>query len=319
MGDALGLYVEGLRPAKIQKRFGRVDRFLMPGGLGVLSDDTEQSSLVAESLVLYPNDVAGFTRHLRWSLFKWFWSLPPGIGQATAKACLKITLLLKNSGIRSAGNGAAMRSAIIGVFFADDPTARKSYGVSAAKVTHTDERAIEGALFVAELAAACSKSQSGDAMECFDRALSTVQLAALSELLVKAKALAEKAATTEEAAQTLSTSGFVMHTVPFAAFCLLRYSDDPMNALVECINAGGDTDSNAAVLGAWLGSLHGEEAFPPELRSKIVYGPIDWTNLTRALAEPQHRFAHFNYFIALAKNLVALPFFILVAICRFFY
>ena len=54
------------------------------------------------------------------------------------------------------------------------------------------------------------------------------------------------------------TSGFVVHTLAFATFCFLRYGDDPLVALTEAISAGGDTDSIGAILGGWLGALHGE-------------------------------------------------------------
>jgi ADP-ribosyl-[dinitrogen reductase] hydrolase len=54
--------------------------------------------------------------------------------------------------------------------------------------------------------------------------------------------------------------------------------------LTEVINAGGDTDSTAAILGAWLGALHGEAALPRGLIDRIHDGPFGPTHL-RALAE----------------------------------
>ena len=54
-------------------------------------------------------------------------------------------------------------------------------------------------------------------------------------------------------------------------------------ALTEVINAGGDTDSNGAILGSWLGALHGEAALPQGLIERIHDGPFGPTHL-RALA-----------------------------------
>ena len=48
LGDALGLATEGMSATAINRRFGRVDRFHLFGRTGFVSDDTEQSALVAQ-------------------------------------------------------------------------------------------------------------------------------------------------------------------------------------------------------------------------------------------------------------------------------
>jgi ADP-ribosylglycohydrolase len=333
LGDALGLYVEGLKAEVIARRFGRIDRFHMPGGIGLLSDDTEHTALIAESLALYPDDAASFQRHLRWCLVKWFWSLPPGIGMATAKACLRMTVGLPSPGVRSAGNGSAMRAAVIGVVLHARPEARREFGIKASTLTHTDERATAGAMFVAELAAECirvvttlpqvSAYEGGSdhattRRAAFDEALADDSCAPMRKKLERARELALAEASTQEAARVLGTTGFVMHTVPFAAFCFLRFGDNPMEALSECISAGGDTDSIAAILGAWLGALHGRSALNAELIDRLLLGPIDLQGLNNALLN-QGSFKRFNYPVALAKNLVSLPYLLTVAVCRWFY
>lgn len=319
IGDALGLYVEGLSGKKIQRKFGTVDRYLMPFGVGLLSDDTEQTAIIAEALALYPGDALAFERHLRWKLVAWFWTLPPGVGKATAQACLLMTCGIRNSGIRSAGNGAAMRSAIIGTFFCEDAAARAEFGKRAAMTTHTDERAVEGALFVAELAAACSRSSALQRDEAFGTALSTVSLPALQAVLSKAQMVAASSATIAEAAQELGTSGFIMQTLPFAAFCFLRFGDNPRVALVEAVSAGGDTDSIGAILGAWLGALHGRNALPEEFILSLHQGPIDLNGLSLALSDGTRHFVPFNYIWGLVRNLLLLPIVLFLAIWRFSY
>jgi len=54
LGDALGLPAEGLTARAIARRFGRIDRFRLLGQTGFVSDDTELSALIAQSLALYP-------------------------------------------------------------------------------------------------------------------------------------------------------------------------------------------------------------------------------------------------------------------------
>ncbi len=73
-----------------------------------------------------------------------------------------------------------------------------------------------------------------------------------------------------------------MNTVAFSTFVLLRFGSDPLVSLTEAISAG-DTDSIAAIVGAWLGALHGEEALPCALIDRIHDGPFGPSHL-RALA-----------------------------------
>ena len=51
-----------------------------------------------------------------------------------------------------------MRAGIVGAFFHDRPEEREVFGRALAEVTHRDVRAVEGALYVAEMAAACAGS-----------------------------------------------------------------------------------------------------------------------------------------------------------------
>lgn len=54
----------------------------------------------------------------------WFARLPFGIGFGTLRACLRLAMGLQRSGTASAGNGAAMRAAIVGVALANDADRR---------------------------------------------------------------------------------------------------------------------------------------------------------------------------------------------------
>ena len=59
-----------------------------------------------------------------------------------------------------------MRAAIIGAFFDNRPVERERFGRALAEVTHLDPRAVEGALYVAELAAACAGARSERSRRC---------------------------------------------------------------------------------------------------------------------------------------------------------
>ena len=75
-GDALGLPAEGMSAQAIAQRFGTLDRFRLLGHTGFVSDDTEQSALVAQALARHPGDLAAATRAFRRSRLGWFVRLP---------------------------------------------------------------------------------------------------------------------------------------------------------------------------------------------------------------------------------------------------
>lgn len=59
-------------------------------------------------------------------------------------------------------------------------------------------------------------------------------------------------------------TSYAYHSVPFSYLFFLK-NPDSMECIYEVINAGGDTDSNGAIVGALLGALHGEKIFPKHL------------------------------------------------------
>lgn len=315
LGDALGLCCEGMSARAIARRFGRVGRFHLLGRTGYVSDDTEQSALVAQCLAHHPRDPAAFRRRFRRALLGWFLRLPFGIGLATLRACCRILVGLSRSGVASAGNGAAMRAAVVGVFFRDDPAARREVGATLAQVTHVDPRAVEGALYVAEVAAAAARSPAGAApAECLQAGAAVVTEPSLLSALSAARALAERGAPTSEAAEALGNTGFILHTAALASFCFQRFGADPLAALQEVISAGGDTDSIGAIVGAWAGALHGAAGLPAELVAQIHDGPFGPTHL-RALAADLEAAragrplapARYSVLAALLRNLLLYP------------
>jgi len=312
VGDALGLAMEGMSGGAVARAFPRIDRFYMLGKVGFVSDDTEQSALLAQSLAQHRESIDGCVKAFRSALLGWFFRLPWGIGWGTLRACVRIACGLEQSGVPSAGNGAAMRAAVIGVVFRHDPTRRRVYADSLSRVTHTDVRAVEGARFVAELAALASlSSRDVNRAALVERALEVVTETSLRRALERAKQLACGNAATSLAAQELGNSGFVLCSVGLATYCFTRWGDNTEHALVETIRAGGDTDSNAAIVGACCGALHGEHGLPRRLVTALHDGPFGPTHLRRlaaALAAPNVApDVRFSSLAALARNLTLFP------------
>ncbi len=316
LGDALGLPYEGLRPAAIRRRTGGAIAFfrLLPG-IGIVSDDTEQSALLLQSLLraraadgsILPDRAVC---HFRRALAGWFLRLPFGTGLATTRACLRLLCGCARSGVRSAGNGAAMRAPVLGVLLADDQELRRTLGRAVAEVTHTDPRAVEGTLFAAELAALAARAApAADRNALARQALSVVAERELLAALTRALEFAAGSDSDETAAASLGTSGYIVHSLPLALFAFVRHGAAALAAIQCAIRAGGDTDTTAAIAGAWCGALHGAQALPAPLVTRLCPGPYGTRHLTHLAATaagtapvPPHVWP-----LALLRNLLLYP------------
>jgi len=158
-GDSVCLPYEGITPRRIGKmiQFPLKHRFFF--GCGMVSDDTDHSIFVGQCLARNPTDPEQFACSLAWKLRFWLLCLPAGIGMATLRSILRLWcgVSFSRSGVFSAGNGAAMRSAIIGVVHCEDPDLRQRFTQASTALTHSDPKAAFGARAIADLAAWVSR------------------------------------------------------------------------------------------------------------------------------------------------------------------
>ena len=269
IGDALGLPAEGLSPARIQRRWQGKWQMRLAFGRGMVSDDTEHAFFVAQSLLASPANSAGFLRSLAWRMRWWFLGLPAGVGLATARACVKLWLGIspERSGVSSAGNGPAMRSAIIGAFFADNPQRKRQFLVASKRLTHTDPRAETAALAVAEAAVWIVGRQ--DELGGFLKRLHACGTGdEWSQICRRLEEAFESKKSVRDFACSLGlergVTGYAFHTVPVALYAWLRHPNDYRKALIEALECGGDTDTVGAIVGALVGGCVGEQGIPNE-------------------------------------------------------
>ena len=92
VGDSLGLPFEGMTAQRIQKvkPLPLRQRFFLNGGM--LSDDSEHTCMVAQSLIASSIDSKLFTKELAKRFRWWLVGLPAGIGMATLKSLVKLWL-----------------------------------------------------------------------------------------------------------------------------------------------------------------------------------------------------------------------------------
>jgi len=293
VGDALGLPAEGMSRATIQRRWKGEWHMRLLFGRGMVSDDTEHSVMVALSLTEHPADVDAFQRTLAWRLRWWFAALPAATGLATARACLKLWFGFspERSGVFSAGNGPAMRSAVIGAFHAHDEKRRRDFVRASTRITHTDPRAEIAALAVAE-AAACAVREG----PLFEAASLIEVLGSLSvdeewrAIVQKLRRALEQDATVDAFAAALglerAVGGYAYHTVPVALYAWLRHASDFRAALTAVLNCGGDADSTGAIAGGLAALTVGIDQIPCEWPSHISDWPLNPGTLQRLAAQP---------------------------------
>jgi ADP-ribosylglycohydrolase len=279
VGDALGLPGEGLSAGRIGRMWGGEWKMRLVMGRGMVSDDTEHTWCVLGALAEGRGDVKGFGRALGWRLRWWFLALPAGVGMATARACIRLWCgwSPERSGVWSAGNGPAMRSAVIGVYFCEDEEKRREYVRVSTRVTHTDPKAEVAAQAVALAAAAAVR---GDGPGEVVRALRELSEDAGWREIVRVMegCLAEGKSTGELAAAMgleKGVSGYAWHSVPVALYAWLRHPDDFATALTSALDCGGDTDTVGAIVGGIAGARVGVAAIPAAWREGIVDWPIN--------------------------------------------
>jgi ADP-ribosyl-[dinitrogen reductase] hydrolase len=273
VGDALGLPAENLSAEKIRKRWNGRWKMRFIFGKGMVSDDTEHTLMVAQALLEHPDNPTAFQRALAWKFRWWFVGLPGGVGLATAKACIKLWMGFspEKCAVVSAGSGPAMRSAILGAYFAIKPEKRKAFVLASARLTHRSWQAETAALAVAESVALAMANRYRDASQVLD---ALIALSAESEWLNIISKIKTSLAAGHSVSDFVSglnlkhgVTGYSLHVVPVALYAWLRHPDDFRTAISSSLNCGGDTDTVGAILGALSGATVGK----PEI-------PIEWLN-----------------------------------------
>ena len=287
VGDAIGLPCEGMSRRRVRRMRGAPLHHRLVFGRGMTSDDTEHTCMAAQALLAAGGDPHRFARSLAWRLRWWLLGLPAGVGKATALGTLKLWIGFPpgRSGVRSAGNGPAMRTAVLGVYAAGRDVAMLLGLVRAStRLTHTDPRAEQGALAVALAARYAAQRDAGDVRpDAFLDALRPhVRDVELWRLAQMAAAHAAGCGTadglTAELGLTCGVSGFVYHSVPVALFCWLRWPGDLRSAVEAAVLAGGDTDTTAAIAGALVGATTGADGIPGEWLGGLAEWPrtVSW-------------------------------------------
>jgi ADP-ribosyl-[dinitrogen reductase] hydrolase len=297
VGDSIGLPYEGLSPNRAAKLFPPPVRQRFFLGRGMISDDTEHTCMVAESLLAAGGNTQEFGRQFARRLRHWFWCCPAGIGLATLRACLKLTFGVPpaRSGVFSAGNGPAMRAAIIGAAVDDLTQLREIIAIST-RITHTDPRAEHGALAIALAARHARDSQPLDPSSFIAELEQIISHETANDLIDLLRRAATSVANGEPASKFAAdlglvrgVTGYVNHTVPVALHAAWSHPGDFRAAIESILRCGGDADSNAAIVGGIVGTTVGKDGIPSDWLDRLRDWPRSVTYI-EALADQLSQF-----------------------------
>lgn len=163
-------------------------------------------------------------------------------------------------GMGSWGNGAAMRVAPVGAWFAADLDEVVKQARMSAEVTHTHPEAIAGAIAVA--VATALNVRGGFTLA---DVAAWVPDGEVRTRLGKAQRIRLDSHPCVPGSIVGNGSDIsAADTVPLAVWCAARHQDDLVEGLWATVSAGGDTDTTCAMVGGIVAARTGLDAVPAE-------------------------------------------------------
>ena len=171
------------------------------------------------------------------------------------------------SGQGSMGNGGAMRAAPLGAYFADDLSKCAREAVASAVITHTHPEGIAGAIAVAVAAGLAWQLKNALILErpplFFEGILERVPESQVRRGILLASQIPSDRIFSE-VVKALGNGSLITapDTVPLCLWIAAHYGADFVAALSHAICAGGDCDTNAAIVGGIVALSAGANAIP---------------------------------------------------------
>ncbi|MBL1085141.1 ADP-ribosylglycohydrolase family protein [Streptomyces actinomycinicus] len=179
------------------------------------------------------------------------------------------------NGRGSWGNGAAMRIAPLGAWYADDPEQATHQAEISAYPTHQHREAVVGAMAVAAAAALAGSPDGSPSPEALlDGVIALVPKSAVGQGLRRARDMLDYGdAATVAAVLGCGRRTSAHDTVPFALWSAARSLGDYERAFWTTAQVGGDVDTTCAIMGGVLAA--GKAGTPP----------TEWVQRTEALPD----------------------------------
>lgn len=251
VGDALGSLVEFKSAKYIKKAFPKGVREIVGGGPwntlpGQPTDDGELALTLGRSIL----EQGGYdARHAFRAYQAWYASEPFDIGMTTRLA------LDGEPDPTSEANGALMRVAPLGLV-GNNFKAAADWARADAELTHPNEVCVEAnAAFVAAINVLV---HYGDKERAIREALK----------VCRNRRVRKSIRSGVEGRPPVGNNGWVILAIQNAFYHLMGHSFEL--ALVQTVDRGGDTDTNAAICGALVGAAQGLHAISPRWRRTVL-------------------------------------------------
>jgi ADP-ribosylglycohydrolase len=253
--------------------------------LGQYTDDTQLTLATVESIVLRGTLDPAHVAHSIATLWKTQSVVGPG-GACTyaAHAFLKTRdWQACGAPVGQAGNGTAMRTAALGLYFLEDPDRLPAAVADISRITHQDPRSVAGGIAIAKAAQLLGTLDAvDDDFFCRSIAGAVCQYEpAFAELIhdlpsrlrqnrdSAVEAIAWAGSARPEFSKAIITP-FVVPTVLAALWVVIRHRSSWSEAVAEAIHLGGDVDTLGAIVGALMGIRLGVSAIPDALSGTVL-------------------------------------------------
>lgn len=323
MGDALGAPLEGMSRDEIERRVGKITGMVDPADFGsdamswrmpgLYTDDTQLALLIASTLIETGTFSADFFCRICVRLSYVEGQCGPnvfGVLRGTGPNFRKTVELWKKgtpwnlSGLDTAGNGAAMRVAPIGMFYRDDPEKLIRMAAESAILTHRNPTGVLAAISMAQLVSWMSSQQPQKLnaakgaeylMQQAKTALNILEVEYTPYLLEKPTTddpwfaglqmlpeminqetevyltrILDHAKVTSRFRINSPAAAYAPASVLTAMTIALTRGHDAYDALTFAVALGHDSDTVGAMVGAAVGALHGELSLPAKLLSETA-------------------------------------------------
>ena len=287
VGDALGAPFEGLWAATIPSQEELISGFAEFEGYprGQYTDDTQLTIATVEAILERRElDPALVAKHIG-ALWRDATVIGPG------GACMQAGDAYLRDGdwtscgapVGQAGNGTAMRTAILGLCFPESFDDLPRVVAQISRITHHDSRSVAGgvaAAVAAQVLATNSNCECDElcarvagAMEPYDAAFADL-VESLPRILAEPReaalsSIAWAGMTEPEFGDPIITP-FVVPTVMASLCAVITHPHSWADAVASVIRLGGDVDTLGAIVGSIMGAKLGADALPSNLREEVV-------------------------------------------------
>lgn len=175
------------------------------------------------------------------------------------------------------GNGASMRVAPLGAWFADDLDRVVDEATASAVVIHTHPDAVAGAVAVALAAALFSAQPQVRGIQFLDTIAARTPAGPVRDKIRDARSISDSGAAAAELGVGHHTSA--LDTVPFCLWVTAHRGHDFADSCWTAASAGGDSDTTCAIIGGIIGAGPVIDGVPPDWFARCEPLP-EWATTT---------------------------------------